>query len=177
LKSFLRPKAPLMAVKKLGHPVPESNFQSDRNSGRSQPRQEKIPLRCSLFSERGGRQAFTPVGFGQLANWRRGERAFGVGGEGGWAGGEDAKGDSAQQQGAAIGTEGLHGHALSTNIRADWLRRIAHKVAICAESASAPLIEGVRLSLVIARTVGQPNQAEASLFIEAAGANILLEGP
>ncbi|MNC88828.1 hypothetical protein D3C83_46910 [compost metagenome] len=39
-----------MVVKKLGHPVPLSNFMSDVNNGRSQPAQANTPGRFSLLS-------------------------------------------------------------------------------------------------------------------------------
>src|SRR5262245_46744655 len=39
-----------MVVKKLGQPVPESNFMSEVKSGRSQPAQAKMPARFSSFS-------------------------------------------------------------------------------------------------------------------------------
>src|SRR2546426_4300885 len=39
-----------MVVKKLGQPVPDSNFISEVKSGRPQPAQAKIPARFSLFS-------------------------------------------------------------------------------------------------------------------------------
>src|SRR3989442_6983114 len=39
-----------MVVKKVGQPVPDSNFISEVKSGRPQPAQAKIPARFSLFS-------------------------------------------------------------------------------------------------------------------------------
>src|SRR5712692_10592767 len=39
-----------MVVKKLGQPVPDSNFISEVKTGRPQPAQAKIPARFSLFS-------------------------------------------------------------------------------------------------------------------------------
>src|SRR3954466_4423502 len=39
-----------MVVKKLGQPVPLSNFISDVNRGRSQPAQAKMPARFSSLS-------------------------------------------------------------------------------------------------------------------------------
>src|SRR5581483_4559604 len=39
-----------MAVKKLGQPVPESNFMSEVKSGRPHPAHAKMPGRCSSFS-------------------------------------------------------------------------------------------------------------------------------
>src|SRR4051812_3369964 len=39
-----------MVVKKLGQPVPDSNFMSEVKSGRSQPAQAKMPARFSSLS-------------------------------------------------------------------------------------------------------------------------------
>ena len=50
LKSDFLPRLASIAVKKLGQPVPESYFHSDLNSGRPQPRQTKVPCRCSFKS-------------------------------------------------------------------------------------------------------------------------------
>src|SRR2546421_10107954 len=49
-KSFLVSKTPGMVVKKLGQPVPDSNFISEVKSGSPQPAQAKIPARFSLLS-------------------------------------------------------------------------------------------------------------------------------
>src|SRR5882672_12650766 len=49
-KSFFISNAPGMLVKKLGQPVPDSNFISEVNSGRSQPAQTNTPARFSSSS-------------------------------------------------------------------------------------------------------------------------------
>jgi len=43
LKSVFVSTAPGMTSKKLGHPVPESNFASDLNKGKAQPAQTYVP--------------------------------------------------------------------------------------------------------------------------------------
>ncbi len=50
LRSVLVANAPGRVVKKLGQPVPLSNFMSLVNSGAPQPAQTKVPCRCSSYS-------------------------------------------------------------------------------------------------------------------------------
>src|SRR4051812_2755423 len=50
VRSSVLPTAFSSGCQKLGQPVPLSNLVSDENSGRSQPAQAKMPLRCSLSS-------------------------------------------------------------------------------------------------------------------------------
>src|SRR6185436_10801993 len=49
-KSFFVSNTPGMVVKKLGQPVPDSNFISEVKSGRSHPAQAKMPARFSSLS-------------------------------------------------------------------------------------------------------------------------------
>src|SRR3954469_22894316 len=50
VRSLVSPTALSSGFQKLGQPVPLSNLVSEENSGRSQPAQAKVPLRCSLSS-------------------------------------------------------------------------------------------------------------------------------
>src|SRR6202790_4287366 len=50
VRSSVLPTAFSSGWEKLGQPVPLSNFVSEENSGRSQPAQAKMPLRCSFNS-------------------------------------------------------------------------------------------------------------------------------
>src|SRR3954447_7844905 len=50
VRSLVSPTAFSSGCQKLGQPVPLSNLVSEENSGRSQPAQAKMPLRCSFNS-------------------------------------------------------------------------------------------------------------------------------
>src|SRR5580704_8179952 len=50
LRSVVVPTAVGSGAKKLGHPVPLSNFVDDSNSGEPQAAQAYMPARCSLLS-------------------------------------------------------------------------------------------------------------------------------
>ena len=50
LRSVWVPTAPSRGAKKLGQPVPDSNFVAASNSAVPQPAQAKVPARFSAFS-------------------------------------------------------------------------------------------------------------------------------